>query len=222
MDNKPNFKSPSWIAIVALMLIPLGGAIWFGFFSAAPLGIDSAWHSFFTAEHGTILFNVFAFFHVLGSTEGMAVVSFLILVGTLLFRKWSHALTISVTMLTVLAASKTIKMIVARPRPEDMIVIETSTSFPSGHSLGAGAIATVLVCFVFANQRLNKVFRIAAVTFGSGYIVIMILSRTGLHVHWLSDTIAGASLGVALGLLFARIFLFKQPQIARRKGKYAR
>lgn len=221
MQKNAHIRRPSLWIIGILFLFPLTGAIWFGFVSVAPLPIDQWWHDIVGVNQDSLLFSISHFFHVLGSTKGMAVVSALILGLLLLMRKWAHATTLAVTMISVLVASKVIKIIVDRPRPAEMLIIETETSFPSGHSLGAGAIATLLVCFIYANNKVENPVKLVAVILGSGYILIMMWSRTALQVHWLSDTVSGATLGVVLALLFSRIFLFKESLPVQVAGRHA-
>ena len=71
------------------------------------------------------------------------------------------------------------------------------SSYPSGHAAYAGATAVALVLlFSEARPRRRWWFVPAAVA-----TAVMVWSRTYLQVHWLSDAVAGATLGVAVTLL---------------------
>lgn len=90
-----------------------------------------------------------------------------------------------------------LKKLFERPRPYTVnpditLVIDklSSFSFPSGHSRCAVECAVV----IFAN---NKRWGIAAITVA----VLTCLSRMYLYVHYPTDVLAGAALGVIDGLL---------------------
>ena len=85
-----------------------------------------------------------------------------------------------------------LKGLVGRPRPEDILVTADFGSFPSGHSANA---ATLVVCLGIVVRR---VWLWAA---GAAYVILMMLSRTYLGAHWVSDTVGGLLLGVAIALI---------------------
>ncbi len=67
----------------------------------------------------------------------------------------------------------------------------STLSFPSGHTLTAFLVATVLICF--SRRRSTKLLLLAAATSVG-------LSRIWLGVHWPIDALVGAALGIATGL----------------------
>ncbi|MEV0135559.1 phosphatase PAP2 family protein [Dactylosporangium sp. NPDC050688] len=99
-----------------------------------------------------------------------------------------------------------LKLLLGRDRPEflDPVSHATGYSFPSGHSLtaalGAGVLLLIFLPFVpdaspVRTQRATRWTIIAAaliVTVATG------LTRVALGVHWLSDVVAGWTLGVAV------------------------
>lgn len=88
-----------------------------------------------------------------------------------------------------------------RPRPfvenhVNLLLDKASEpSFPSGHAAFYFAIATVIY---FYNKKLGIIFFTASVLMG--------LSRIFGGVHWPSDILAGALVGIFSGWLVARIF----------------
>ena len=85
-----------------------------------------------------------------------------------------------------------LKGVVGRPRPEEMLVVSDFGSFPSGHSANA---ATLVVCLGIALRR-AWVWVV-----GTVYVILMMLSRTYLGAHWVSDTVGGMLVGVAVALI---------------------
>ncbi|HVM70030.1 MAG TPA: phosphatase PAP2 family protein [Gaiellaceae bacterium] len=78
---------------------------------------------------------------------------------------------------------------VANPEPGPLVALPHTYSFPSGHALVAFASATVLAAAV---PRLRlPLFAVAA---------LVAWSRVYVGVHYPGDVLAGALLGVALGL----------------------
>ena len=88
----------------------------------------------------------------------------------------------------------------ARPRPEDILVTSDFGSFPSGHSANAATIAVTLG-IIFARTWVWVA--------GSIYTLLMMLSRTYLGAHWISDTIGGLLIGAAVGVIVWAPFAYK-------------
>lgn len=87
-----------------------------------------------------------------------------------------------------------------RPRPYIVqniqpLLDETSWSFPSGHAAFMFAVATIVF---IKNRTLGVVMYVLAIATG--------ISRVMAHVHWISDIIGGAVLGILVALLIEKIF----------------
>lgn len=116
---------------------------------------------------------------------------------------------VAALVLAVVLGSLILKPLVGRIRPYEavggftlLIPPPTGYSFPSNHSMASFAAATV-VCLV---PRAGLPVRLAKV----GVVVLAVLiafSRLYLYVHFPSDILVGAILGVALG--FAAVALVK-------------
>jgi undecaprenyl-diphosphatase len=85
-----------------------------------------------------------------------------------------------------------LKTLFGRARPEDMLVASDYGSFPSGHTANAATIAVVLGILLA---------RTWVWVVGAAYVLLMALSRTYLGAHWVTDTIGGALVGVAVAVL---------------------
>jgi membrane-associated phospholipid phosphatase len=91
-------------------------------------------------------------------------------------------------VILVLAVTEA-KVYFDRPRPAGMLVHAAGLSYPSGHA--AYATAWVACALTAGGGRL-------LVAGAAGVMVAVMASRVYLHVHYLSDTIGGAALGVAV------------------------
>ena len=85
-----------------------------------------------------------------------------------------------------------VKALVGRPRPDTALVTEWSSSFPSGHALGAAVAVCALG--VLAWDRLRRL-RVAVVIAGVAVVACVGLGRVVLNVHHPSDVLAGWALG---------------------------
>ncbi len=85
------------------------------------------------------------------------------------------------------------KRLADRPRPDTAMVDASSTSFPSGHALGA--MVAVLALVVVLLPHVRRDLRKWAVAAGIVIVVSVGAGRVALNVHHLSDVIAGWALG---------------------------
>jgi membrane-associated phospholipid phosphatase len=115
-----------------------------------------------------------------------------IVVVLCVLRRFWGAIFLAVASILSAGVVQLLKELVGRPRPEDMLVVSDFGSFPSGHSANA---ATLVVCLAII------VHRAWVWVVGVAYVILMMVSRTYLGAHWVSDAIGGALLGVAVALI---------------------
>lgn len=110
-----------------------------------------------------------------------------------LLSRWRAALYWLVCLGASTVVVQAVKIGFSRARPQDMVVeSDRLGSFPSGHTANAATI-------VLALAVITGVVWVRWV--GALYVVCMMLSRTYLSVHWLTDTVAGVLIGVGVVLL---------------------
>ena len=108
----------------------------------------------------------------------------------------------------------TLKGLYERPRPTGSLIATTSSSFPSGHALGAAVTAVGLVIALLPPGPTRWSWERRAVLYTS----LMALSRVYLAAHWFSDVVAGALLGGALALGWPAVsVLLRRRRLSRRR-----
>ena len=112
-------------------------------------------------------------------------------------------------------ANSTIKLVVARPRPDLLtpIVVEPGYSFPSGHSLSA-MVAYGVVAVLVARSALPKQARVGIIGLLAALVAVVGLSRIYLGVHYPTDVIGGWLMGFAWVTLFAAVSVPVDPRVS--------
>jgi len=119
------------------------------------------------------------------------------------FKKYWHmaAEAVVAAVFTRFILAEIIRWLWFRPRPfivENFIpLIDQSpkeSSFPSGHASFYFALSTIVYCY---NKKAGTIFYIAS--------FLIVISRVFVGIHWPSDILAGAVLGVLVGWLGYKI-----------------
>jgi len=158
-----------------------------------------------TFMHQYLLNKVVIFITHLNGVVGSSIFS-LVLLSYLAYRKWYKDLRFY--LFSFLGASlffTAIKNIVERVRPQSELIDVINYSFPSGHSTMAMTMATAIYIIfipkIFSAKRRSFLLLAATV-----WPLLIAFTRVYLNVHWLSDTIAGLSLGL-FWVLFVKFLL---------------
>ena len=138
---------------------------------------------------------------MLGNGGILWVVTALILLLRRPTRRWGAVLFFSLTV-TLVAGDYIIKPLVARPRPfsgrpeiELLVSAPKNFSFPSGHSIGGVAAATVLMHY---RRGLGWCALVMA--------ILIMFSRLYLYVHFPTDVLGGIVIGLVIGFLSIALF----------------
>lgn len=187
-----------------LAFLGVSVVVWGG---RGPTAIDIAWTELLRGIQSPQFVFAAKIFDVVGNTftSGILVV-LLAAVFIFLHRRWSALFLVAASSVSALMVQG-VKVLFARPRPEDMIVTSDFGSFPSGHSANA-AVLMIVLALLFPRARW--------LPYASGtYVLLMVLSRTYLRAHWITDTIAGVLLGVTITIL---IWTFMREKILQESG----
>jgi undecaprenyl-diphosphatase len=97
-----------------------------------------------------------------------------------------------------------LKLIIARDRPElvSRLVVESGFSFPSGHATTAFAAFPILAIVVYYSSRIPKVLKYILILILAIFPLVVAFSRLYLGVHYLSDVVAGAIVGLSATCVF--------------------
>ena len=100
------------------------------------------------------------------------------------------------------------KLIINRERPilENRWMNESSSSFPSGHSMTAMFFYGMLIYFVFKSCRTTKKQKTIVISITSLLILLIGLSRIIIGVHYFTDVLGGFLFGLALVSVFIIIY----------------
>ena len=188
-----------WIGLALVALVGVVAAV----IPARPLEVDLRWSEAMRDIESRGLHDLALVFNYLGRGLGrafsLAAVGLLLVVA----RRWrallAFAVTESLTPLTV----NVLKQLVDRPRPPGAMIAAAGSSFPSGHAAYAGATAiSLLLLFTRPGARERRAWALVAAVL----VIGMVWSRTSLQVHWLTDAVSGAILGVGVALaVFAAV-----------------
>ncbi|WP_460799915.1 GNAT family N-acetyltransferase [Microbacterium sp. GXF0217] len=193
-------RNLAWWGIGALLVaIAMGAVLTLDGGADEPSALDTWWHDLMVDSAPSALV---AFSHLMNRIGGgwiaILVVPGVVAVGLLIARRWRSAVFALAAFAISALLVQVLKQVFGRARPEDMLVLSDYGSFPSGHTANAATIAVVM-CVLFP--------RVWMFVLGALWVITMALSRTVLAVHWLSDTVGGALVGTAAGLLVAAVLL---------------
>lgn len=114
------------------------------------------------------------------------------------YRKMGVAVIVSV-LVAYVVVDVVMKPLIDRPRPFEfadvalLVDAPTTSSFPSGHTASSFAAATAILVY---DRRAGAVAVLYAALVG--------FSRLYLFVHWPTDVLAGAAVGIVVALLAIR------------------
>jgi undecaprenyl-diphosphatase len=199
-------KKNNWIPIfTSLFLFIILGLI---YETSMIRKIDQLMFKFFETIRTDALDSFCMFLRDFGSSKMYLSFAVIILIFSIIRKRIWTGVFLFVTLLTARLVVTILKDFYERPRPTSMYYLESGLSFPSGHAVMATSFfLTLSFILIVLDTRLMKqrrIFQVVALIM----ILLISMSRIYLHVHHLSDIIAGWLVGYVWYSICKNVFIF--------------
>ena len=164
--------------------------------------IDNFVHNTVLKTHSEVTTKVMKACIFCGSTAfvvGLAAGVFLVL---LYKKKKNIAFSFASTLIVSTIVNNVIKLIIRRPRPVYMTVVENTFSYPSGHMMASTTVYGFFI-YLFLKSNYPKKYKVIYSIFLTLLILLIGTSRIYLGAHYFSDIFGGGIMSLALLVLFA-------------------
>lgn len=164
--------------------------------------IDKSIYGFiikYSSEVTTTIMKIITFF---GSTIWIVVLSILIFIMFLVLKQKDKAYKIAGSIIFSTIINNIVKIIIRRPRPEYMTVVEKTFSYPSGHTMASTTLYGILL-YLLLKSNLKKTYKIVFGTILSILPLLVGISRIYLGAHFFTDVFGGYLLsGLILTIIY--------------------
>jgi len=164
--------------------------------NAALQKIDTSIHDWAVNGRTAGATAFFTMMTIIGGPVGLAVLLTIIAVILAIRRRWTWLIYLAVTAGGGALLNLELKRYFARARPvaAEMLRRANGYSFPSGHATGSAVAFGALAYLAFRAIR-SWPAKAAVMAFLYTLVVSVALSRVYLGVHWISDVLAGVTVG---------------------------
>lgn len=179
------------------------------------VNIDDSVHNFvmkFSSEMTTKFMKIFTF---LGSTAFITGLCILIFVILLYKKQKEYAYKCAGILVISTLINNIVKVIVRRPRPEYITVVENTFSYPSGHTMASVTLYGFLIYFLL-KSKISKSYKVVFSIILGIIPVLVGISRIYLGAHYFSDVFGGALLSI---MLLSSIDIIYDKTLNRKKSK---
>ena len=194
----------------------------------APLGIDTAIANWAYDVRGEKGGATYWFFRIITEFGYLYFTIFIIILMGIIWKFKSKTWFFAGTILVSWLLQKLVKALVMRPRPDEALwwMTESSSSFPSGHSITVACIFVLLAYFIITSPTVKSWIKWLVASLSTIAIVLVPLSRIIMGVHYFTDVLAGLFFGAliaVLGIIAYNLFKYfinkKQNKIAENSSK---
>lgn len=206
------------------------------------IALDRAVLDGFIAVRSNLFTAILGAITVTFSTVATIVLTALLAAAALLLtRRWQDFVYVALCQIMASAITHILKFMIGRERPPEAsrLVVEITSSFPSGHTTAATAFAIsaaiVLTGFIRARkaawatastlsapsaptappQSSARALRVAIWIFAIVIVVTIAITRMYLAAHWFTDVTAGACVGAGSALVLSAIPRLEQVDFRR-------
>ncbi len=169
--------------------------------------LDGVINNFFSLVRQPFLTKIFILITNLATPTNLTIVGFGLAFYFIYRHRWYFLLLLPASLLSGVLSDSILKKMVHIARPLHPLVVATDFSFPSGHATVA-VIFCGLVVYYFKDEIKSKISQKVFI-YGCALAALLVcVSRLYLGVHWFSDVVAGAALGVFWLTLYIVLFHF--------------
>lgn len=167
-----------------------------------PMGMDIAFRDFCYRVRGEKWGFGYWFFRIITEFGNFYIISVIVVFIAIRTRCDFRAILLALGILFAVMLNIGLKGLYMRERPfaDFRWMDEVSTSFPSGHSTAAGFMYSFLMYIIY-HSKLKKSSQNILMGACLVLIPLVLFSRTILGVHYLSDVLAGFSVGIMVSCL---------------------
>lgn len=164
--------------------------------NAALQKIDASIHDWAVRERTSGATTFFTIVTMIGGPLSRAVLLLFIGIILAIQRRWRWLIYLAVTAGGGALLNMELKRYFARARPiaAEMLRRANGYSFPSGHAMGSAVVFGAFAYLAFRAIR-SWPAKTAAIAFLYTLVAAVALSRVYLGVHWVSDVLAGVTVG---------------------------
>lgn len=189
-------QQPGWKLVVPAVLLLCaftvpGIMILAGQGEPAFNGVDTTWQAFTFTLHSPFWDGVNAVLNWAGYA-GILAFHVVLALALLVWQRPMGAVFAATSGITALALTQLAKAVVGRDRPQGAQVLTDTGSYPSGHVSATTAFLMVLAILM------GRWWMALLAAVG---VLAMMVSRTYLSAHWLSDVLGGACLAAGVVLI---------------------
>lgn len=164
--------------------------------------IDKSIHDFvikFSSEITTSIMKIFTFF---GSTIFIVILSIILFIIFIILKQKDKAFKTAGAIIISTIINNIIKIIIRRPRPEYITVVEKTFSYPSGHTMASTTLYGILL-YLLLKSNLNKTYKIGFGIILGNLPLLVGISRIYLGAHFFTDVFGGYLLsGIILTIVY--------------------
>jgi undecaprenyl-diphosphatase len=164
--------------------------------NAALQKLDASIHDWAVHERSAGATTFFTIMTIIGGPAGLAVLLTIVGIVLAIRRRWSWLIYLAVTAGGGAILNMELKRYFARARPvaAEMLRRANGYSFPSGHAMGS-AVAFGALSYLAFRAIKSWPAKTAVIAFFYTLVAAVALSRVYLGVHWISDVLAGVTVG---------------------------
>ncbi len=148
------------------------------------------------------------FFVAFAKYSGIVMIIIALIFAGMFFlnKKWKNSFVVLFSLGLGFVLEKIIKLLFERARPEIQLIQNLENSFPSGHSVFAIILFSLIIYFY--KDKTKNVFRKCLFVLVNVLLILLVgFSRIYTNLHWFTDLLAGFALGL---FVFNIVFFYFQ------------